>query len=296
MLNLNWDLISKFWGTILVIIAYFIANLLLIFIRKELLKGDKTKKEISDIKIFFRVLRYILIALLLIFIILSYVGSLLGIGITAGFLTAALGWALQRPITGIAGWLMVVLIRPFEIGDRVVIGGVKGDIVDISLAYIHIDEIGGTVVSEETSGRLILIPNSKLFEVDIINYTKQDDLILDQVKFPITFKSDIDRAFKIAEASANEVLKEYFEKFEKPYIRTSFQSSGIDIVVRYNAPAQKREEISSKITQKIFSKIKDSKEVEFAYQHTEVVIKKWKRKTMLDVKCQISKPYVKSQN
>lgn len=242
--------------------------------QRRLLKGVKTKKEISDIKIFFRVLRYALILLLIIFIILSYVGSLLGIGITAGFLTAALGWALQRPITGIAGWLMVVLIRPFEIGDRIVIGGVKGDVVDISLTHIHIDEIGGTVTSEETSGRIILIPNSKLFEENIINYTKEDDFILDQVKFPITFKSDIEKAIKTSKESAKEVLQQYFKKIEEPYIRISFQSSGVDIVVRYNTPAQKREEISSKITQKIFSKIKDSKEVEFAYPRTEVVIKK----------------------
>lgn len=263
MFNLNWDLILKFWHTILIVAAYFVGNLLLIFTRKNFLKGAKTKKEKSDIKIFFRLLRYALIVVLIIFLILSYVGSLLGIGITAGFLTAALGWALQRPITGIAGWLMVVLLRPFEIGDRVVIGNVKGDVMDISLTHIHINEIGGTVASEETSGRTILIPNSKLFEIDIINYTKQDDLILDQVKFPITFKSDIDRAFQIAEESAIEVLKEYFEKLKKPYVRTSFQSSGIDIVVRYKTPAQKREEISSKITKKIFNKIKESKEVKF---------------------------------
>ena len=259
---------------IIVVISYIFLNWFWSATQKKLLKDAKTKKEKSNIKIFFQTGKYILVVFLIIFSILSYTGSLAGIGLTAGLLSAALGWALQRPITGMAAWLMVVIKRPFEIGDRVIIEKVKGDVVDITLTHIHIKEIGGTIASEETSGRIILIPNSKLFEQDITNYTQQDELILDQVKFIVTFNSDIDKAENIAKESAKAVLGEGKDLKKEPYIRTYFQQSGIDIIVRYYISASNREEISSKITKKIFNKVIKSENINFAYPHTEVILNK----------------------
>lgn len=273
--NINWDLVWKIFRTVLIfVVLYFIFFRLLKTIKKRFLKKAKTKKEKSNVEIFFRTSQYFLILLLLIFAFLAYGGSLTGIGVVAGLLSAALGWALQRPITGMAAWLMVILKRPFEIGDRVIIGNVKGDVVDITLIHIHIKEIGGTIASEETSGRIILIPNAKLFEQDIINYTYKGELILDQVKFTVTFESNLERAQKIALDSAKEVLLEYLPQPQEPYARTWFQPSGIDVYVRYTTPAPNREEISSKITRKIFDKVIPSKEVEFAYPHQEILFRK----------------------
>jgi len=273
--NINWDLVWKIFRTVLIfVVLYFIFFRLLKTVKKRFLKKAKTKKEKSNVEIFFRTSRYFLILLLLIFAFLAYGGSLTGIGVVAGLLSAALGWALQRPITGMAAWLMVILKRPFEIGDRVIIGNVKGDVVDITLIHIHIKEIGGTIASEETSGRIILIPNAKLFEQDIINYTYKGELILDQVKFTVTFESNLERAQKIALDSAKEVLLECLPQPQEPYARTWFQPSGIDVYVRYTTPAPNREEISSKITRKIFDKVIPSKEVEFAYPHQEILFRK----------------------
>ena len=274
MFESNLDLFFGIFIIIVIVIAIYLSfNWLLGTVQKRLLLNAKTKKEKSNVKIFFQVSRYILISLIAVFAVLSYTGSFAGIGLTAGLLSAALGWALQRPITGIAAWLMVVIKRPFEIGDRVVIGGIKGDILEITLTHIHIGEIGGTIASEESSKREILIPNAKLFEENIINYTREDELILDQVKFTVTFESDINTAQSIAKESAKEVIKEYLEEIENPYTRIRFQASGIDIHTRYYITASKREEVSSEITQKIFEKAGKLEEVEFAYPHTEVLLR-----------------------
>lgn len=273
MFESNLDLFFGIFIIIVIVIAVYLGfNWFLGAVQKRLLLNAKTKKEKSNVKIFFQVSRYILISLIAVFAVLSYTGSFAGIGLTAGLLSAALGWALQRPITGIAAWLMVVIKRPFEIGDRVVIGGIKGDILEITLTHIHVGEIGGTIASEESSKREILIPNAKLFEENIINYTREDELILDQVKFTVTFESNINKAQNIAKESAKEIIKEYLKKIEKPYTRIRFQSSGVDIYARYYITASKREEVSSEITQKIFEKAGKLKEVEFAYPHTEVLI------------------------
>jgi small-conductance mechanosensitive channel len=218
---------------------------------------------------------------LLIFIVLAHFGSLAGLGLFAGLMSAALGWALQRPISGIAAWLMVVIKRPFEIGDRIIIGEVKGDVSDITLTHIHLKEVGGTIPSEEKSGRTteeisgrtVLIPNARLFEEDIINYTKKDNYILDEVDFPVTFESDIEEAKKIVGESAQKIIKEYIKK-PKIYIRTYFQASGVNVFVRYFTPALERNEISSQITEEILKRVRKVKNIRFAYHHEETVVKK----------------------
>ena len=273
--EIEWSSFTRIlFIVVLVLILYWVFCHLLNILKKHLLKKARNKKERSNIEIFSRAIKYIIIIFLVIFAILSYSGSLTSIGLFAGLLSAALGWSLQRPISGMAAWLMLVVKRPFEIGDRVIIGTVKGDISDITLTHVHIQEIGGTIPSEETSGRLILIPNAKLFEEDIINYTKKDNFILDEVSFPITFESDIDEAQKIAKESAKTVLKDYMEDTKEIYTRTYFQPSGVNIFIRYLTLAPKRNEISSRITERIFNKIKACKKVRFAYYHSEILLKR----------------------
>jgi len=60
-----------------------------------------------------------------VFVVLYFVGDASSIALKAGLLTAALGWTLQRPITGTAAWIMVVVARLFTIGDRIIVCVVK---------------------------------------------------------------------------------------------------------------------------------------------------------------------------
>ncbi|MBU4201949.1 MAG: mechanosensitive ion channel family protein, partial [Candidatus Altiarchaeota archaeon] len=209
--------------------------------------------------------------------VLPYVGSWEGLGIGIGLLSASLGFALQRPITGIAAWVMLIVNKPFIIGDRIIIGTTRGDVVNITLSHVYLMEIGGIVTGEETSGRIIMIPNSVLFEQNIINYTSQDDYILDQVVVAITYESNLDGAMKITLDSARKHTKEFIEATgKKPYVRTFFQSSGIDVHVRYTSPATRLQEFSSAITKEIYDRIMKADDVEIAYPHTEVVLRKKK--------------------
>lgn len=273
------DLLNQFTGlvpilrTLLVIIIFFtLFNLILTFIKKHLLKRLKSKRHISNVEIFSRIAQYVTFILLLIFGFFSYAGSWTGFGITVGLMSAALGWALQKPITGVAAWIMIVFKRPFDIGDRIIVGNVRGDVADISLTHIYLREIGGTISSEENSGRLIMVPNSIMFEQNIINYTARDEYVLDEVVTAITYESDLKKAIEIILDKA----KLNTEKFDvkDPYIRSWFQASGVNVHVRYMVPAKKRQEVSSLITQDIHSEIMKTKGVQIAYPHTEVLLNK----------------------
>ena len=179
------ELLSQLSSTLPILKTLGIAVLILIvfkiiikIIKRSLLKHAHTKKQRSNAEIFSNILNYVLIAFLLLFIFFSYSGSWTGLGLGVGLLSAALGWALQRPITGLAAWIMVITKQPFDIGDRIIIGSVRGDVVDITLTHIYLEEIGGIVAGEERSGRTIMIPNAILFDQNITNYMLEGDYTL----------------------------------------------------------------------------------------------------------------------
>lgn len=261
--------------TIFVILLIILLNTLLNVIRKGLLSKAKTKKQISNIKIFTQIFRYFFVLLIIVFAILTFSDSWSSFGIFLGFLSAGMGFALQKPITGIAAWMMVVTKRPFDIGDRIIIGDIKGDVLDIGLTHIHIDEIGGLIEDEEKSGRIVLVPNWLLFEGNIINYTLNDDLVLHKVVVNVTYESNLDHAIEIAELSARKYLAGILSTSPAPpHIRLDFQASGIDIQVKYFSPARHLHEYSTNITKEIFDRIRASNDVEIAYPHTEVVFRR----------------------
>lgn len=264
--------------TILIVLILFVVfNILLGMARKSLLKRARTKKQISNTEIFTKIARYVLFIVIIVFAMLSYGGSWTGFGVVAGLMTAALGWALQRPITGVAAWIMVVWRRPFEIGDRIIVAGFRGDVADIGLTHIYLKEVGGIATSEENSGRTIMIPNSILFEQVIINYTLEDEYILDEVVMSVTYDSDLDKASEIGIKASEKVLKKFGEHSkEKPYVRTYFQPSGINVHARYFVPTRVRQEVSSEITREMHKMVQECKGVEFAYPHTEIVVKERK--------------------
>ncbi|MBU0635484.1 mechanosensitive ion channel family protein [Candidatus Micrarchaeota archaeon] len=259
--------------TILIVaVVYLVFKLVSKPLERELLRHAKNKKQVTNVELFSQLLNYVLIILLLIFAIFSYVGSWEGLGLGLGLFSAALGFALQKPIAGIVAWLMIITRRPFEIGDRIIIGNVKGDVQDITIMHIYLRELGGLISSESNSGRMVLVPNSVLFEQNVINYTSDDEFVLHEVVTTITYESNLDKALEICLDAAKKFVGE-FEKQTKreTHTRTYFQASGINVHVRYFVPTRLVPEISSDITKEIFSRISKIKEVEIAYPHLEVL-------------------------
>lgn len=260
---------------IIFLISAIVFIILIKILKRALLKRVKKKIMKHNIIIFTNLITYVTIILLILWLIFYQTGNVLAFGVTAGLLTAALGWALQRPITGIAAWIMVIIKKPFRIGDRILMNGVKGDVIDITLAHIYLKEVGGTINSEETSGRVVMVPNSIIFEKNIINYSFDNDYILDDVGVIVTFKSNLNNVTKICEKAARKILKDYLGKTPKdPYVRVQFQQYGIDIKTRYYVKAEDRIKISSELTQEIFKRFNKAKDVNIAYPHTDVRIKK----------------------
>ncbi len=263
---------------IIVLVSFIVFLLILKLIKRRLLKNIRRKKQKSNVIIFLDLLKYIFAFFLIIIIFSAYYNKWGELGFIAGLLTVAIGWALQKPISGVVAWLIIVTRRPFFIGDRIIISGIKGDISNLTLTHIYLDEVGGTILGEEKSRRTIMVPNSIIFEEEVVNYTHADNYILDEVTTAITYESDLEKAEKLILKSVEKIMKPLWEKFPKriekePHTRLKFKDSGIDVTVRYNSIAKERNKISTNITREIFNSIRKNKDVEIAYPHTEVVFR-----------------------
>lgn len=197
-------------------------------------------------------------------------GRLQAIGtMAAGFAGMLLGWSLQAPVSGVAAWILVTLKRPFRVGDRVFFSslGLVGDVKHVGLMYTVMDQVGGSVGSEEAIGRDILIPNAMLFTQVAINYTPkaQAAYILDEVVIRITYDSDWDAAEKImleaAEAVTAKIIR---ETGEKPYIRSDMWDYGVLMRLRYLTMAKDRPRIVHEIIRHVFKAIQRNPKVDMA--------------------------------
>lgn len=114
-----------------------------------------------------------------------------------GLLSAGLAIALQDPIVNLAGWLSIIWRRPFEVGDRIQVGEHKGDVIDIRVFQFTLLEVGNWVDADQSTGRVIHIPNGKVFREAQANYTQAFAYIWHEIPVLVTFESDWRRAKRI---------------------------------------------------------------------------------------------------
>ena len=215
---------------------------------------------------------FIWVIIIVIFGVISLSGSIQALGISAGFLGMVVGWSLQAPVTGVAAWLMLILKRPFRIGQRVIIAGIKGDVEDITLTHVILNQVGGTVTGEERSGRGILIPNAILFSQTITNYTFDVEYILSEVPVRITFQSDWDEAETILVRAAKQVTADTIKATnEEPYIRAELFDAGILMRLRYKTTPEDYAKNVNDIVKIIHKGFSENDKVEFCYPHSEVL-------------------------
>ena len=209
----------------------------------------------------------------IVMVIVSMSGSLAAMGLTVAFVGMVMGWSLQRPVTGVAAWLMVMIKRPFVIGDRIIIQGVRGDVLDITPTHILLGEVGGTIGGEEASNRGILIPNAVLFDQMVTNYavSEESKYILAEVPVRVSYESNYRLAMQTLIQCAQDVTASIIaDTGKEPFVRCEFFDSGVMMRLRYETVAVDRERISTDIVGKVVDAFAASDELGFAYPHSAV--------------------------
>lgn len=180
-----------------------------------------------------------------------------------------LGWSLQAPVSGFAAWILVSLKRPFRPGDRVQFPNLNltGDIKDIGAMYTVLNQVGGSIGSEEAVGRHILLPNAMLFGQVVINYTVSQHAayMLDEVVVRITYDSDWQKAEEILLRAASDITADVIRATGKPpYIRADLYDYGVYLRLRYHTRATERAETAYRINRAIFREIQATPSVDIA--------------------------------
>ncbi|MBU0520093.1 mechanosensitive ion channel family protein [bacterium] len=228
---------------------------------------------------------YIVTALGLLFIVRLWFSGFKDLGTFLGLVSAGLAIALKDPLTDIAGWMFILWRKPFGIGDRIQIGAHAGDVIDIRLFQFTLLEIGNWVDADQSTGRVIHIPNEKVFMEALANYSKGFQFIWNEIAVLVTFESDWKKAkeilARIVARHAEHLTQEAQEKVKKasqkfmifytqltPIVYTDVKDSGVNLTIRYLTDPRKRRGSTQNIWEDILTEFAEHKDIDFAYPTT----------------------------
>ncbi len=129
-----------------------------------------------------------------------------------GVAGAGIAFALQEVIVSVAGWLAISFGNMFKTGDRVLLGGVRGDVIDIGVLRSTIMECGEWVKADQYSGRIVRIGNSAVFKEPVYNYSGDFPFLWDEIVVPVSHDSDATLARSVIVDIANAVLGDYAKR------------------------------------------------------------------------------------
>lgn len=199
-----------------------------------------------------------------------------------GLLSAGLAVALKDPITDLMGWAFIMWRRSFEVGDRIQIGEYAGDVIDQRIFKFSLMEIGNWVDADQSTGRLLHIPNGMVFTQVLANYTKASDYIWNEIPVLVTFESDWQKAKQILSAIVEDHSKKSVASAEQSFrkagnrymlqygaltsaVYTSVRESGVLLTVRYLCEPRMRRDSTQGVWEAILDAFAEHADIEFAY-------------------------------
>lgn len=191
---------------IIAIVGIFAINLVVHFSRRALSQFIPD----PDIRYRFRkmitLVGYLVTALFITIVFNDRLGQLT---VVFGVVGAGIAFALQEVIASFAGWIAISSGQFYKPGDRVQLGGIMGDVIDISILRTTVMEIGAWVKADQYNGRIVRIANSFVFKAPVFNYSADFAFVWDEITIPVKYGSDHRLARQILQQVADEVVGGY---------------------------------------------------------------------------------------
>jgi len=265
------------------IIASIIAFIIIFIFRRITQKYAVNK--IRDVKVRYRwqkILSYTSFTLSAIIIGQIWFKGIQSIATYLGFVSAGIAIALKDPIVNLVGWQYIVWRSPFDVGDRVEIGQKSGDIIDVTPFNFTMMEIGNWVSADESTGRIIHVPNGQIFTQYLANYGKGFQYIWNEISISITFESDWEKAKSILEKISSKRAAHLSKPAEKkvieaskkfmitdqrlePKVFTRIIDSGIEFTIRYLCTPIRRRSSEQHMWEDILKAFGKYDDIDFAY-------------------------------
>lgn len=151
------------------------------------------------------------------YVALVFSDKLGGLTVAFGVAGAGIAFALQEVIASAAGWVAVSFGGFYKVGDRVQLGGIKGDVIDIGMLRTTIMQIGEWVNGDAYNGRIVRVANSFVFKEPVFNYSGEFPFLWDEIMVPIKYGSDYARARELIARVASEVVDDYARSAERAW-------------------------------------------------------------------------------
>jgi len=199
-----------------------------------------------------------------------------------GIASAGLVIALQDVFANLMGWLFILWRRPFVLGDRIEIAGSAGDVIDIRLFQTHLVEIRNWVHADQSTGRILMVPNARFYREPLANFSRGFGYIWTELAVTITFESNWRKAKQIladlagrhcedlshdAQAQVRDAARQYPIHFSnvKPRVYTSVKESGILLTLRYLDLPRRRRDTEEIIWEGVLQAFAACDDLDFAY-------------------------------
>lgn len=194
------------------------------------------------------------------------------VGVVLGLATAGVAFAMQEVIGAIAGWFNIVFGRIFRVGDRIEMGGVRGDVLDVTLLRTSLLEIGTStgdstwVKGRQHTGRVVAVSNKATFTEPVYNFTAVFEYIWEELTVPVSYRSDsaraeaimLDEARRVSRsAGAQEAMRSMARRYPVPraelepsvYVRNT--DNWVELAARFVVPARTARTVKDEMSRRI---------------------------------------------
>jgi small-conductance mechanosensitive channel len=266
------------WTILLIAIVYFIGNVIeraLQRIATDLVAKHKIRRAMSWLRA----------VVLVVALIAIWISGASQIGVFLGVIGAGIALSLQEVLLCVAGWGVIIIKRPFDIGDRIEFSGHLGDVIDIRVFQTSLLEIGNWVGADQSTGRIINVPNSAVFRMLNANYTQGFPFIWNEQTIVVTFESNWKRAKEIileqAQEESQKIEAEVRRQIENmqshyaiqyrhltPIVYTHIADHGVALTLRYLCPVRKRRGMAHSVNEGILEDFVSEPGIDLAYPTT----------------------------
>lgn len=241
-----------------------------------------------------KAVRYIAVLLMLIALLVVWRAFAGRAAVVVGLFAAGLAFAMQEVVGALAGWVNILTGRIFRIGDRVQMGGVQGDVIDITPLRTKLLEIGSTLDDAPTwvrgrqhTGRVVSLSNKLTFTEPVFNYSAALGYVWDELTLPISYRSDWRAAETIVREEAERIsdtagARKALEAFSRehpvppaelePRVFVRATDNWMELAARFVVPVRTARTTKDDLTRRISERF-DAARIEFASETMEITLR-----------------------
>jgi len=203
-----------------------------------------------------------------------------------GLVTAGLAFALQRVVTSVAGYFIILRGRLFNVGDRISMGGVRGDVIRVGFTHTTVMEMGQPpsvqmadpamwVEARQYTGRVVTITNDKIFDTPVYNYSREFPYLWEEMHVMIPYSADRRRAeqtlldvaerntvqiSELGEDAIREMERRYFIKSTglEPKVYYRLTDNWLELTVRFVCRSHGIRELKDTLSREIIAGLDDA--------------------------------------